>query len=75
MCDVTNNNNLDISSMLNDAKIVITSNEIYIDNILEKYYSCEPYIPCGYKERSLVRIVCIKDDPTYSGCLLVTWAC
>ena len=74
-CDVTNNNNMDISSLfLDNVKITITSEDTYLEHTLNAYYECAPYTPHAYKKKALIIITCIKDDPTYDGCLLVTWA-
>jgi len=77
-CDVTNNNDKELCSILNHANIefieITDEKHAYFDPALEAYYKLKKFEPMGAENHPFVRLVYINNDhDIYNNCLLVTW--
>ena len=78
-CDITNNNNRELCSIIDIATIeVVTiteSEDIFFDSPLEDYFDNVKHEPIdGDKYDSFIRVAYIDNyHDIYNGCILVTW--
>lgn len=77
-CDITNNNNLELSSVIDDAYIeivtIIDEKDPYFDPPLESYFRLENYEPMDLKSNPFIRVSYINNgNKLYDKCLLVSW--
>ena len=77
-CEVTNNNNRELCSIINEAKFefieIKKEKHGYFNPPLECYLNLEKYEPIGIKQYPFIRIVYINNDhDVYNKCFLITW--
>ena len=73
-----NNNNTEITSIINVAKIemikITDSKNKYLDAALESYYAVANHVPLSVKKYPFIRILKIDNNhEVYNGCLLMSW--
>ena len=78
LCDVTNNNNRELCSLIDKAFIEIFELEedehLYFDEALEYYFMAKKYEPADIKKLPFIRVIYINNGhDIYNKCLLVTW--
>jgi hypothetical protein len=77
-CDITNNNNVELSVILENSCIEIVNvtkkKDPYYNSPIESYWGLEKYEPMFAEERPFIRVATINNgDEYYDGCLLIAW--
>lgn len=79
ICDITNNNNRELSSIIDNAKIeyveIIDEKSGYFDPVLDAYWGLYKYEPVGVTQYPFARISYINNGhDIYNKCILIAWA-
>jgi hypothetical protein len=77
-CDVTDNNDREICSIIDEAEIeyveITDETDGYFDPPLEAYWALEKYEPIDAKNNPFIRIAYINNGHyAYNKCILVSW--
>ena len=78
MCDITNNNNKELCSIIDDSRVefieIKDEKHGYFNPALEAYFNLRKYEPIGAKEYPFVRVMYINNDhEIYNKCILIAW--
>ena len=77
MCDITNNNNSELSTVFEskDQSIVSANDddELY-EEVLDKYHKLEVHKPFNDNRVGMKLIYIDSTDTIYGNCMLISWA-
>ncbi|QKF94240.1 hypothetical protein QKU48_gp0782 [Fadolivirus algeromassiliense] len=77
-CDITNNNNRELCSILDKSKIqfieITDEKHMYLNSALDAYLNLRNHKPLDAIEFPFIRVMYLNnDDDIYDKCLLITW--
>ena len=77
-CDITNNNNRELCSILDKATLQVIEikdeKHGYFNPALDAYFNLKKYEPMDSKETPFIRVMNINNDHEfYNNCLLIAW--